>query len=74
MESHKIDPVSLIFGLLFVGLGAWWWIAEIADLPAGVAAWVGAVALLALGVIGVVTSVVGSRTRPAESPDNSPDT
>ncbi|MBA3490080.1 MAG: hypothetical protein H0T78_11190 [Longispora sp.] len=67
MKPHRFDTVSLIFGLLFVGLSTWWGVAQIVSLSATSVGWVAAVALLGLGVIGIVTSARSQRSQAVES-------
>lgn len=56
MKKHPVDVVSLIFGLIFVGIAAWWLLARVSAvaLPAG---WVIAIALVVIGAIGLLAAI-----------------
>ena len=77
MKPHRIDPVSLIFGLLFLGLAGWWLLSQVLNFSPASAGWAAAISLVLLGTIGIVTSLVGNRTRspePGEIREESPRT
>lgn len=62
MKRHPIDVVSLVFGLIFVGIAGWWlvytWLGFSA--PFG---WVVAVALIVIGTIGLLAAIRPGRGR-----------
>lgn len=60
MKRHATDAVSLVFGLIFLGIAFWWGLHRIAtvNLPVG---WVIAVGLIAIGGIGLFAAVQVSR-------------
>lgn len=64
MKRHATDMVSLVFGVLFVFVAAWWAIDRYVDVTIDLpnVGWIAAAALIALGVIGVVASLRGDRT------------
>jgi hypothetical protein len=57
MNRHDTDAVSLAFGIIFVGVAAWWLLARVVDLWAPSAGWLAAGLLLLLGAIGLVRAV-----------------
>ena len=70
MERHPLDLVSLLGGLLFMGLGAAflfdalnWWSADVT--------WVPPIVLIVLGLAGVLSTV--GRPRPVETVADTPD-
>jgi hypothetical protein len=66
MRPHRLDGVSLTFGLLFFGIALWWVIAQLwtVELPAG--GWLIAGALILFGVIGLSGAIrSGRRTEEA---------
>jgi Pentapeptide repeats (8 copies) len=68
MKQHRADGVSLVFGLIFLIIAAWWtigWFVNI-DLDIPNVGWVVAFGLIAIGLVGVVGSLRGNG---AESTD-----
>ncbi len=61
MNRHDTDAVSLAFGIIFVGLAAWWLLGRIVDLWAPSAGWLVAGLLLLTGTIGLVRAVRSDR-------------
>jgi hypothetical protein len=67
MERHDTDVVSLIGGVLFMGLG----LAFVLDALNGWSsniAWVPPIVLIVLGVVGVVSTMSRQRAIPADAP------
>ena len=64
MKRHATDMVSLVFGVLFVFVAAWWAIDRYVDVNIDLpnVGWIAAAALIVLGVIGIVASLRGDRT------------
>jgi hypothetical protein len=64
VNRHATDVVSLVFGLAFLMIAAWWLVAELIDLdldlPDG-GGWLVAAALITFGVLGVTASLRGGR-------------
>ncbi len=58
MGEHRLDPVSLVAGLLFVALGALWFAGDESEYLARVA-WTGPVLLVAAGLV----LMVGAKDR-----------
>jgi putative Mn2+ efflux pump MntP len=68
MNRHDTDAVSLAFGIIFVGVAAWWLLDRVVDLWAPSAGWFAAGLLLLLGAIGLVRAFQSDR-RPADRVD-----
>jgi hypothetical protein len=62
MRKHEPDAVSLVFGGLYFAVVAWWLIARIVDVDLPNLAWVAGAALIAVGVLGLWTTL-GPNTR-----------
>jgi hypothetical protein len=69
MRRHDLDPVSLVFGFAFTGLGLLFLIGQ-ADQALRLR-WVWPLLLLALGA-GILLDVTHNRNRPAADPDATP--
>ncbi|TDC70608.1 hypothetical protein E1193_29720 [Micromonospora sp. KC606] len=61
MRAHRTDLVSLLFGLLFVGLSLWWLLAQILGLALPPVGWFLAGALLLIGLLGLVGALRSGR-------------
>jgi hypothetical protein len=78
VRAHRTDLVSLAFGLLFVGLAAWWLTARLLGFVLPPVGWFLAGALVLIGVLGLVGALRSARSpRPAEpgstiGPDGTP--
>jgi len=69
MKRHTTDLVSLVFGLAFVGIAAWWLVSLYVDLSVPNLGWFAAGALILFGLFGVVVSLRGSENaRAPEEP------
>lgn len=71
MKRHPVDVISLIFGLIFVGIAAWWLLARVSSiaLPVG---WVVAIALVVIGTIGLLAAIRPSRRDPDRTDPEQP--
>jgi hypothetical protein len=67
MNRHDTDAVSLAFGIIFVGVAAWWLLDRVVDLWAPSAGWFAAALLLLIGAIGLVRALRPDR-RAADKP------
>jgi putative exporter of polyketide antibiotics len=65
MKRHQLDPVSLVFGLLFAGLGLAFLVARI-DIANTNLGWVWPLPLLALGALMIA---LGARRSAETTPD-----
>jgi len=61
MNRHVSDVVSLIFGIVFVGLAADWMVNQWLDVTMPPVGWIAASALVLFGVLGLITTVVQRR-------------
>lgn len=62
MKPHSVDALSLVFGLLFLGIAVIWLLAW-AGHPIALAtlAWATAAGLVALGLVGIAYALVAGR-------------
>jgi hypothetical protein len=68
MKPHRTDGVSLMFGLLFLGLVVWWLLAQIFDLALPAIGWFVAGGLILLGVLGLLGALRANRNSPPAPP------
>lgn len=54
MRPHRTDPVSLAFGLLFLGIAGWWGLTRFVHVGIEPGGWIIAVILLVMGTVGLV--------------------
>lgn len=71
MKAHRTDIVSFAFGLIFVGLAAWWLLAQLLGLALPPVGWFLAGALIVIGVLGLVGALRSGRS--AARKDAAPD-
>lgn len=74
MKRHETDGVSLAFGLIFLGITAWWTVTRFVELDIPNLGWIAAVALIVFGLLGVVLSLRNGRRTAVEPVDDSNDT
>ncbi|GAB3953535.1 hypothetical protein GCM10027614_59110 [Micromonospora vulcania] len=65
MKAHRTDLLSFAFGLVFLGLSAWWLLAQLLGLALPPVGWFLAGALILIGVFGLVGALRSGR--PARS-------
>jgi hypothetical protein len=63
MSKHGPDAASLVFGGLFLTVVAWWSFARIVDWDLPNLGWVVGAALIAVGVLGLWTTLRPARRR-----------
>ena len=68
MKKHATDLVSLVFGIAFVGIAAWWLISLYFEVDVPHVGWFAALALIAFGLVGVVASLRGGGDHGADEP------
>lgn len=61
MKAHRTDLVSLTFALIFLAAVGWWLIAQFVNLPAFQVGWLLAIALIMIGVLGLIGVLRGGR-------------
>jgi hypothetical protein len=59
MKRHRTDGVSLVFGVIFLLVAAWWLLGHTVHIGLGTLAWVIAVALIAIGGLGLLGALRG---------------
>jgi hypothetical protein len=62
MKRHTTDLISLVFGLAFVGIAAWWLVSLYFDLRVPHLGWFAAGGLILFGLFGVVASLRGGES------------
>ncbi len=67
MKSHRTDVLSLVFGLVFLLIAAWWLIGRSVSIGLPMVGWIVAAALISLGAVGLVGALRANRS------DNPPD-
>jgi hypothetical protein len=71
VKAHRTDLVSFAFGLVFLGLSAWWLLAQLLGLALPPVGWFLAGALILIGVFGLVGALRSSR--PVQPEPTAPD-
>ena len=66
MKPHRMDGVSLSFGLIFVAIAAWWGIARVISVHLPNPGWLIAAALILFGVVGLLGALRSNRDRAGE--------
>lgn len=59
MKRHRTDATSLVFGVLFLLVGAWGLFGRTVHIGLGTLAWAAAVALILLGGLGLLGALRG---------------
>ncbi len=59
MKRHTTDTVSLVFGLIFLGIVGLWVVGLFVDFDIPHFGWIAALGLIVLGLLGVVASLRG---------------
>jgi hypothetical protein len=63
MKKHDLDAVSFAFGAVFLSLVAVWLVARLIDVELPSAGWLFASALIFLGIVGVVLTLLPRTNR-----------
>lgn len=61
MKPHRMDGVSLSFGLIFVAITLWWGLYQVATIHLPNAGWLIAGALIFFGVVGLLGAIRSGR-------------
>jgi hypothetical protein len=59
MKKHRTDGMSLVFGVVFLLVAAWWLFGRTVHIGLGTLGWVTAVALIAIGGLGLLGALRG---------------
>jgi hypothetical protein len=70
VRRHELDVVSLVFGLFLVGAAAIWGLSAVPGHP--VRGWALPVLLIAVGAVGLLTSLAARHARADEPADGTP--
>ncbi len=65
---NRPDRVAFAFGLVFLGLAALWLVSQLVGLAPVTVGWMVAGGLMALGLAGIVSALIGTRRRHADDP------
>ncbi|GAA4922908.1 phage holin family protein [Actinoplanes utahensis] len=69
MKPHRMDGVSLSFGLIFLTVALWWAISQVITLELPAVGWIVAGGLIFFGVIGLFGAIrSGRRETPVPAP------
>lgn len=63
MRPHATDPLSLTFGLIFLGIAVLWLVTRFATVTASALAWTLAGGLVVLGGLGIAYALNPARRR-----------
>jgi hypothetical protein len=70
MKRHSTDVMSLVFGVIFLGVAGWWLLGQYVTIDVPHLGWIAAAVLIILGVLGLAGSLRGER--PAPTPVTAP--
>ena len=68
MKPHRMDGVSLSFGVLFLLVVAWWAVSRVVTVHLPAVGWLVAGGLIVFGVIGLLGALRSARSAPAPAP------
>ncbi|GAB1645051.1 hypothetical protein [Krasilnikovia sp. MM14-A1259] len=68
MRPHRTDGVSLSFGLIFIGVAAWWAISQVVTVRLPGLGWLAAMVLILFGVIGLLGAIRSGRRTEVQAP------
>jgi hypothetical protein len=61
MKPHRMDAVSLSFGLLFLAVAFWWAISRVVTLHLPAVGWIAAGGLIFFGMVGLLGAIRSGR-------------
>ncbi|AEV81775.1 hypothetical protein ACWT_0761 [Actinoplanes sp. SE50] len=64
MKPHRMDGVSLTFGLISLVIAAWWAVSQVVTLHLPALGWTVAGGLILFGVIGLLGAITSGRREP----------
>jgi hypothetical protein len=59
MKRHPTDTLSLVFGVIFLGIVGLWFVGLFVDIDIPHLGWIAAIGLIVLGLLGVAASLRG---------------
>jgi hypothetical protein len=68
MKPHRMDGISLSFGLIFVLVAFWWAIAQVVTVRLPAAGWLVAGALIMFGAVGLIGAIRSGRRSEVPAP------
>ncbi|MEU4693313.1 hypothetical protein [Actinoplanes sp. NPDC023714] len=68
MKPHRMDGVSLTFGMIFLGIAFWWAISRVITVHLPAVGWIVAAALIFFGVIGLFGAIRSNRREEQPAP------
>ena len=68
MKPHRMDGVSLSFGVLFLLVVAWWAVSRVVTVHLPAVGWLVAGGLILFGVLGLLGALRSARGTPASAP------
>jgi hypothetical protein len=72
MRPHRMDGVSLSFGLIFVAIAGWWLISRLVTVALPNAGWLVAGALIVFGIAGLLGAIRSGHRAEAVEPVEPP--
>jgi hypothetical protein len=71
MKPHRTDPLSLTFGLIFLGVVLWWGLGRRLDVHLPRLGWIVAGTLIVLGIVGLARALRSDR-QPSQQNESDP--
>ncbi|WP_433793397.1 hypothetical protein [Actinoplanes sp. CA-252034] len=68
MKPHRMDGVSLTFGLIFLLVALWWAVSQVVSLELPAVGWIVAGGLIFFGVVGLLGAIRSGRREPPPVP------
>jgi hypothetical protein len=68
MKLHRTDGLSFTFGLIFLGVVAWWLFGAQFDVELPSGGWFVAGALILFGIVGLIGALRPDRAKPESAP------
>ncbi|MBO3739879.1 hypothetical protein [Actinoplanes flavus] len=72
MRPHRMDGVSLTFGLIFLAVAFWWAVSQVLTVNLPRVGWIVAGGLIFFGVVGLLGAIRSGRREPQPEPVAAP--